>query len=386
MSPEQRYSYTEPALCHYNHDATKAWFVYFDFVDHLTGKTKRIQKRGGINYCPDDEDRYKAGNAFKKLWKQKLEKGWNPFLKSDVRKMPMHYTLAEALDEIVKIHAATLSKKTKETYERIIKYFKEWLAKEGMVNIMINQLEKADANRYIDTLISEKHLAARTRNDHLIILATLFNAMVGREWIAKNPFKKIEMKNVQVGRNVAFTDSEKEALKKLLKKKDPYLYYFTQIMYFTFIRRTELARLRVGDFDLIGNTITIPASISKNGMQESVVIPVGLEPILKEMRLEHYPSGFYVFGRHLFPSDMVYTNVNHITSRHNKFLKQLQFHSSKTLYSWKHTGVCKAYYATGKDIYSIMRQCRHKSIETTQVYLKSLGLIQNDVFRNAMVA
>jgi integrase len=78
--------------------------------------------------------------------------------------------------------------------------------------------------------------------------------------------------------------------------------------------------------------------------------------------------------------------VNHITTRHSKFTKQLQFDQQKGLYSWKHTGVCAAYYATGKDVYALMRQLRHKELTTTMIYLKSLGLIQNDAFRNSMIA
>lgn len=162
------------------------------------------------------------------------------------------------------------------------------------------------------------------------------------------------------------------------------MYYFSQIMYYTFIRRTELARVRIGDIDLVNKTIIIREA--KNDVQESVVIPVGLEPILKEMNIEHYPEHFFLFGRHLYPSENIYVNVDHISARHNKFCRQLNFDKKKTLYSWKATGVCTAYYATGKDVYSIMRQCRHRDLTTTMIYLRSLGLIQNDSFRTSMIA
>jgi len=380
------YSWTDPVVCHYGYDLTKSWFVYFDFTDDLTKRKKRFQFRGEINKFSNKEERIKEANGLKRFWKLELENGWNPFMKDRVKKLPIHYTIFEGLDAVLKVHLPTLQKRTKETYHYVVRLFKEWLTKEGMDNISLAEFTKQDAQVYLDTLITERGYSGRTHNDHLIILATLFNVMLAKEWIIKNPFKKIDRRPAQIGRNIAFTDSEKEELRELLMKKDERLFYFTQIMYFTFIRRTELARLRVGDFDLVNKTIIIPSNISKNGEQESVVIPVGLEPILRRMRLDHYPSGYYVFGRHLFTSDVIYSNVNHISTRHNKFVKQLEIHSSKTLYSWKHSGVCAAYYATGKDVYALMRQLRHKSLETTMVYLKSLGLIQNDVFRNAMIA
>lgn len=383
---QSRFSYTEPVLCHYAYDLNKSWFVYFDFTDHLTHTTTRKQFRGRINTIKKKEERIRQGNALRLYWKDELQSGWNPFMDDKSMKMPIHYSIIEALDKILEIKLPSLKKKTKQTYTYVVKCFKEWLIKKNMQNVLCSKLGKQELSIYMDSLISEKKFAGRTHNDHLIILATLFNAMISREWITKNPCKKIERRETSVGRNIAFTDNEKEELKKLLKAEDPQLYYFTQIMYFTFIRRTELARLTVGDFDLINKTIVIPSNVSKNGIQESVVIPIGLEAILKEMRLEHYPTSQYVFGKHLFISDIIYENVNHITTRHKKYLKKLNIHESKSLYSWKHSGVCAAYYATGKDLYSVMRQCRHRSIETTQVYLKSLGLIQNDVFRNAMIA
>ena len=118
--------------------------------------------------------------------------------------------------------------------------------------------------------------------------------------------------------------------------------------------------------------------------QESVVIPVGLEPVIAAMGLEDLPGDWYVFGRSLRPGPQRYGNPNHISQLHNTMCRELGIAEVKGLYSWKHTGVCDAYYATGKDIHSVMRQLRHRDMSTTMIYLKSLGLVQNDVFRQAM--
>jgi len=65
--------------------------------------------------------------------------------------------------------------------------------------------------------------------------------------------------------------------------------------------------------------------------------------------------------------------------KHKHFLEKLGFDDRHTLYSWKHTGVVKAYLA-GVDIKSLQRQCHHHSIEMADNYLKSLGLYNNEVF------
>jgi integrase/recombinase XerD len=383
MNP-QRFSWTEPALCHYGHDLTKDWFVYFSFTDHYSSQTKRKQCRAGINRAKTKDARIKYGNAVISYWKKKLESGYNAFIKDDSHKMPFDYCTGEAFEKILKIKLPTLKKRAKETYSFVCSTFIAWLNKEKYYDIPMSKFSAA--SEYMDYLISEKNYAGRTHNDHLIILKVFINAMIEREWILKNPFKKVKKREVSIGRNLAYSDQEKQSLKDHLYRADREMYYFSQIMYYCFIRRSELALLKIGDVDLINYTITIPAGVSKNKSQESVVIPVGLEPILKEMKLSQYDKNDYLFGSCLMRSPHQFKNHNHISTRHNKHLKGLGIDNQKGLYSWKHSGVCAAYYATGKDIYAVMRQLRHRDLNTTQIYLKSLGLIQNDVFRMAMIA
>jgi len=381
----QRFTWTEPALCTYHNDLKKAWFVYFDFTDRLTLKTVRKQFRGKLHKYSTVKDRLREGKVFTEYWKEELRSGWNPFLKDGIHKMPYNYKVSEAFEKILALHISSLKQRAKETYTYINKSFLEWV-KANRYDVNLKDFSHSMASEYMDYLIKVKKYSGRTHNDHLIVLKVLINAMIEREWTIKNPFKKIKPKETTIGRNLAYTDKEREDLKNMLYKKDRDMYYFSQIMYYCFIRRSELARLRVGDLDLQNHTITIPAAVSKNKTQESVVIPVGLEAVLKEMKLARYDKNDYLFGYRLQRTQVPYANINHISTRHNKFVKQLGIDSQKGLYSWKHSGVCVAYYATGKDIYSLMRQLRHRDLNTTQIYLKSLGLTANDVFRNAMVA
>jgi integrase/recombinase XerD len=378
--------FTEPRLCPARPescDISKDWYVWFRFFDAHTGKWKQLRYKKGINEIKKFKERLLQANALKQVLKEELRDGWNPLTNDRVIKI---YSLTEGLAYILSLKTKSIRLKTKYTYTHIIKLFKDWLISRNQDDISMRMFTPSMAQEYMDQLVVERNYSGRTHNDHLVILSTFFNCMIEREWITKNPFKAVKRMKTTIGRNLAYTETEKEKLKALLKRKDPWLYYFTQIMYYCYIRRTELLRLKVGDFDLVNHTIVIRAEVSKNKTQESVVIPEGLDALLKEMRLEHYPADHFVFGRHLYPSEIVYTNPDHVSARHNKFVRQLSLSSQKGLYSWKHSGVCAAYYATGKDIYSLMRQLRHRDLNTTSIYLKSLGLVQNDVFRKAMVA
>lgn len=68
-------------------------------------------------------------------------------------------------------------------------------------------------------------------------------------------------------------------------------------------------------------------------------------------------------------------SANYATSEHKQVLKELEIYKERitTLYAWKHTGNIHAYLA-GMDIKMIQRINRHKSLATTEIYLKKIGL------------
>lgn len=362
-------------------DMGKDWFVWFRIYDPVAGRWVQKSYKKGINTFHTYRERLAEANALRAALLEELQAGWNPLEPAPTLRPR---TVISALDSLYELKAQNVRPKTRETYRHIAKLLKDWLTDQGAADMPLDSFTAVHAQQYLDQLVMTRGYAGRTHNDHLTILSTFFNAFVERSWTVQNPFKKVRKMQTTVGRNLAYSEAERLLLRDTLKREDQWMYYFTQIMYFCFIRRTELTRLRVADFDLQNHTIVIRAQASKNKTQESVVIPRGLEPVLREMGLRNYPPDHYVFGRHLFPSDRPYSNPDHISARHNKFVKRLGIDPEKGLYSWKHTGVVAAYHATGKDVYSVMRQLRHRSLETTMIYLKSMGLIQNDVFRQAM--
>lgn len=377
-----RFTWTEPVLCTYNYDLSRPWFVYFDYTDTLTQTTIRRQFRGPINKKHTKEERILYGKALKEYWKLQLKTGWNPFEeKGDI---PMvRPRIDEAFKLILELKAMNCGKRTMESYRHVVKLFLEWLSSIRLDHIFAQQFTIHHARMYMDHLGIKKGYSGRTYNDHLRTLSTFFNSMIEREWVDKSPFRKIKRAPVTVGRNIAFSDEERELLKTHLYNNDRPMYYFTQFVYYCYIRRSELTRLKIENIDFVEGTIIIPSAASKNKKQESVVIPASFVDIIHEMNLRSLPKNWYIFGRRMKPGPDQYVNYNHISTRHNTIAKELGIETDRGLYSWKHSGVCKAYYATNGDIYSIMRQCRHSDISTTQIYLKSLGLVDNSVIREA---
>ena len=378
---EPKISPAEPESSHMSID----WYVWFRFFDATTGKWRQLRYKKGINEFKNFRERLAEANALKQALKEELRDGWNPLVKDRLLSIKI-YSIEDAFKHIVGIKEMTLKIKTKYAYRYITNLFLEWLRQKGLNGLSIKRFTPGQAQEYMDWMLMKKKYSGRTFNDHLIVLRTFFNCFIERDWIQKNAFRSVKRKTQVVGRNLAYTDNEKKLLETELYNNDRRLYYFTQIMFHCFIRRTELVSLKVKHIDLLNRTIIIPGGDAKNLSQESVVIPEGLIPVLKEMDLGNYTSECYLFGRRLETGPIQYKNPDWITTRHKKFITALNIKGEKNLYSWKHTGVCAYYYATGKDLFSLMRQLRHRNISTTQIYLKSMGLIQNEAFRNAMVA
>lgn len=377
-----RFSYTEPELCTYNFDVSKSWFVYFDYTDQLSGTTLRKQFRGGINRIKEKKERLLEGKALQSYWKTQLRGGWNPFVFGE--DIPEDRPrILDAFNRILTIKEASCGKRTGESYRHCIKLFSEWIVKNRLSFLYIDQLDATIARNFFDYLTLKKGYVGRTFNDKAVVLSTFSNCMIEREWIIKNPFAKIKKLPVNIGRNIAFSEDERILLREYLKRHDIRLYYFTQFIYYCFIRRSELTRLKVGNIDFKNMTIVIPSNASKNRKQESVVIPNSFAPILKEINLDKLPPDYYLFGRHLQPGPVQYVNYNHISTRHNSITKSLGIDPEKGLYSWKHSGVCALYPLLGGDVYALMRQLRHTELTTTQIYLKSLGLSDNSAVRDA---
>lgn len=379
--------YTDPKISPENpnpEDMNRYWYVWFRYYNPKTGGFEQLRFKKEINRLKNYSERLAAAKGLCVVLTNKLKDGWNPFAPALVAEVIKIHTVESAINFMLTIKSKTLRKKSYDTYKYICRLFIKWLTDKELNETKVKSFSPQLAQAYMDDLLLTKSYSGRTFNDHLLILRTMFNTFKARRWITDNPFQVVEWKTETIGRNHAYTSDEKEKLSKYLRENKPRLYYATQFLFHCYIRRTELTFIQVKHVDLVNHTIIVPDG--KNNSQESVVIPIGLRQIIEEMQLWKYSGENYIFGKGLKTGPNRFKNPNQLSFQHNNIVKKLGISAEKGFYSWKHSGVCAYYYATGKDIYSLMRQLRHRSLETTQIYLKSLGLVNNDAFMNARVA
>jgi len=376
--------YTQPKI--HKGDTASTWYVYFRYYDQAQQKWRLFIRKMGINFITNRKEKEAEISKLRMYIKQKLESGWNPI--SNEQEHRHTRELLPCLLAELENRLPSMRPRSRDSFRSVFGLFAAWLEKQHWQYLDVGAFDTPMAREYLDYIGRQRKYSGKTLNTAKGMLSVVFNGLVKREVIPKNPFAAVPKYKEQSGtRNQAFADSEREQLRTWLAENEPWLYNFTQIMFYCFIRREELYRLQVAHVNLSDNSISIPANVSKNGKSESVVIPRNLRPILESMQLHLYPAQYYIFGHTgreavLRPAEQPVTNRNHAYNQHRSTLARLHIHG-RTLYSWKHSGVCAAYRATNGDIYAIMRQLRHYDLKMTQIYLKSLGLVENTAMAGA---
>lgn len=265
---------------------------------------------------------------------------------------------------------------TYQNYRYVLQSFSYFLQRNNLEACKIEHVGEAVANKYINSI----DLSNNSKNKHLTICKQVFNFAIKRKLIKTNPFLNIEGFPKVATPPAAFNKKQREKLKQSIQRKDPQLWEHCMFMFYTFIRPGELRKLRIENIYLDENKIEIPATVSKNKKLQFVQIPKQLKHIIKNMELDDYSCDYYLFSSNGKPGPIM-LGQNNIRTRFSNFLKALNFSSRYKLYSWKHTGVAECARA-GLNLKDIQMQLRHHSLEMTDQYLKSLGVMDNERIRN----
>lgn len=128
-------------------------------------------------------------------------------------------------------------------------------------------------------------------------------------------------------------------------------------------------------------TITVRQDISKNGLTETVNIPRQLYEYLgNTLQIGGYPEDWYLFSKDGVPGKHK-LGKNTFRYRFNRIRDILGLSERYKLYSFKHTGGVKLVNA-GVNTWELQRHFRHKSIDTTEKYVKRNFGVQSKLIRD----
>jgi integrase len=352
------------------------WYIEFSAWD--VQRSLLVRKRFyEVNNIPSEQERRSYANRILQHLNKLLNEGYH----FDTNKVPYHeekeqsqtYTLKEAVSFALEIKKPSIRSASYPSYKSTVELFKKWAAATRIQDMDVVYFDRLRAVYFDDYLLVECGYAAKTVNGHIAYLKSLFQVMVERGIILNNPLRNIRKhKEAQSLKNMAFSKEQMTRIKKIVEMKDPDLWLFIQFIYYCYLRPNEVRQLKHIYLNMDKNQIFIPAHISKNGKDGYVTIPESFRSVLAVSKELNSPFEYIFPGRD--KSGPVSKNVMGL--RFHELVKDLNLGKDYTLYSWKHSGVVAAYYA-GIDIKTIQGQCRHQSLEQTDIYLKSLGLNVN---------
>ncbi len=332
----------------------------------------------------DKERRAYAANEIAKINKALLEGKCfvsnepAPAAKTPIEPPTKKLFIIPAIADQLETKKAELRNKSGGTYKVVFGKFKKFIKSEGMEFKTLDSFSTEHAYLFRDYLIKTCKNCNRTANNNIIWVGALFKMAKDRKHIKENPFTGIApLPETETEANVAFTSEHQEILEKWMQEHDPVLFLFTRFLYYAFIRPKELRQLKGVHLDLIKKTITVRGTIAKNKKTQTIPINKKLFELIGT-KIDKLPDKF-LFGKLLVWLGDTPCSENYAYSRHLTALKACHLTAfNYTLYSWKHTGACRAIEA-GVNPRKLQGLLRHSSLEETDTYLRSLGIsLQNE--------
>lgn len=229
------------------------------------------------------------------------------------------------------------------------------------------------AERFINHLISSGYHPVTIKN-HLITFSVFFNRLIAEKVIRHNPFSGVEAVRGESDVRSHFTAAEMESVKKaLIGRGNVSVLAACQYLYYLLCRPKELRFIKVRDIDFQNWTLKISWRVGKTKRTRYVTIPTALQKSMTEAGLADCPLDFYLCGRNGMPSEKP-VSANYWSAGFTAVVRSLGFDESYTLYSMKNTGAIR-WYKAGIDMFSIQKQIGHQDPKTTQIYFRSMGVL-----------
>lgn len=353
-------------------EAKEIWYVNYTYE----GKQYRI--KGDINRIKDYKQKEVEANVLLESIKQDLADGFNP-------KKPQEW-VAQILKDTITLDEAILKFKAYHTLHRSRKktiqtYLSKLLALSSFYpNILLSEIDTKKLQKFIQSKISDETYSQNSVKSAKRIFCAFFNVCIVLDLIKTNPIgafdKRIKSNKITKEKHVPFSDEDLQRILAYLDDNDPYVAFFSRMIYYTCIRPAEIRGLRVGDINVEKRSIKIPMDIKKvtKGNNNDVIeINESFIPFLRNLELQYYPSHYYLTGS---LSTIVGEKKIGENTPYNRFvlaLKKLNLDKKGyDLYSFKHTSNIKKY-KSGWTLAEIMKANRHTSITTTEIYLRKLG-------------
>lgn len=342
------------------------WRIVFRCRIPGTSKMKRFRRR--VKPMDDRRMRMKYARRICVEINKKLERGWSPFV--DQYSSKEYRLLSEALSEYkrnceIQAERGQLRPDTTRSYLSQIKQLQQYCKLTNQEEVFSINFNRGFVRHYLDYIYYDKKRSPRTVNNYLHFCSQFANFLVEREYLSANSIKNIgPMQNQRKKREIIDVETRSLIIRDL-KQENRHFLTCCLVVFYCFIRRTELTKLKVGHVDLKAAVIRVPKEISKNKKDDTVTIPNALMPYLID-HLNGSTNQDFLFSTH-FKTGKKQLAPKYISDAWAKLRDRLEFKSEYQFYSLKDTGITQLF-LLNVPLLKIRDQARHYDIKITESY------------------
>ena len=367
-TPSQKVPFVDFVPAEVKETTGENWRIVFYVRKPGTNEMKRFRRR--VKKLSGHQKRMRYAKRICANLNKKLESGeWSPYKSPTASKE--YKLLQEVMDKFIehserKHRDNLLRDDTLRSYKSFTKNITKYLQLKGFAEMFTVEFSKKFIVEFLDYLYYDKKRSSRTSNNYLSFCSTIARYMMDRDYLAENPTSGIEPRRVgKKKREIIPAKIRNEIFKYQAQHNERYL-VLCLMVYFCFIRRTEISKLLVKHVDLIGDTIFIPGDLSKNTKDGFVTIPKKLK-ILLVKHLDGAEMEDYLFSDQNFAPGPKQLKPKKISDTWAKMREDLGFKKEYQFYSLKDTGITQLF-LLNVPLIKIRDQARHHDIKITESY------------------
>lgn len=348
------------------HDGKNS-YIDFQMRDPATGRLKR-KKYMLDRYKPGKERDFMAMQIIANIYDQAM-RGWNPWVdfpsaRGDTR---LRHVIIRYRAYIIKmVGKKVMSEKTKTDYLSRLKILEDYLEDRGTAEMKVFQFNLTCMTDFLDYVLLDRDASARTRNNYRTWLSAFNTWLVEKQYLQQNFVPDIPILPEKAKFREALSESDLQRLSAYLDIHDKRFLLACMMEYYTFIRPTELVKIKIRDISIEKQTVFVSSQISKNRKDGMVALNDKVLRLMIDLAIFQHPGSHYLFGSEMTPSARK-AESRIFRERFNRLRDTLGFPECYQFYSLKDSGIRDL--ANSQGIVIAKEQARHSDISVTNKYL-----------------
>jgi integrase len=338
--------------------------VEYYFLDGEKWTRKRIR----VNHIVSLSERKKYAKALVESLNDKLYSGW----------LPIEGSPSESLQKAIRFFTGNFLPEREDsvrTYTSTISIFSQWAEMRGYLSKPCSLFSKKCALEFLGDMNVSKKLSARTYNNYLTLMRTVFNKLVEHQYCKENPFNDISKKRPKEKSRKVIPTHVLKSIKHWMSSNQPEMLLPIKLIFYCGLRPTELCRLKVENVLFDRNLIYIESDQAKDHEAAPISLPSHIVEDLATHVGNSKMSHYLFSGDNLKPGNKRY-NARGLAKKWDRMRRHLDLDPCYQLYSLKDSGAI----AIAKNIDSPLElkdQFRHSSLDTTSIYIRKAKPVAN---------